>query len=175
MAKPAGKYDAIMPTLPKAPPADPSYQEKVDELKRSVTDRSAISLASQYVDMRARKAALDAQLYDVNMRIAAYEQLLADSQEQQAAGWGDYGVKDNAIKLPSGDTIRIQREPSGKVVNKEAFRLWCIYNGYENQLQLWPSTMNGIVKERLVAGEPVPDGTEAYAYTKVVFTKKGSE
>jgi len=44
-------------------------------------------------------------------------------------------------------------------------------NGYERQLQLHASTMNAIVKERLIAGEAEPDGCEAFARTKIVLMR----
>lgn len=43
--------------------------------------------------------------------------------------------------------------------------------GYENQLQLWPSTMNALAKERTLAGEPPPDGVEVTAKIQVRLNK----
>jgi hypothetical protein len=170
-----GKYDAVLQGLSKLPPADLNYQQKIEQAKEQVPTREAVALAEHYANLRLQKAEAEAALSAVNLQIAAYEQLLAESQEAGAAGWGAYGVKENALRLASGDTIRVQPEPSGKVVDKEAFRQWCIENGYANQLQLWPSTMNAIVKERLLQGDPGPEGTEVFLYTKVVFVKKGKE
>ena len=132
-------------------------------------------LAKGYRVLRAEKTQVEAQLSGVNTQLKAFEQLLADSQSEGHEGWGAYGVKDNALRLADGDTIRIDREPYGKVEDKEKFRLWCIANGYETKLQLWPTTMNTIVKERLVAGEPEPDGTAVYSYVKIVFTPMKEE
>jgi len=170
-----GKYDAVLQHLQKLPPADLTYQEKIERVKDEIGTRDAVRLGADYVAWRAREAELKAALSEVNLQLAAYEQLLAESQEIQSAGWGDYGVKDNALRLPTGETIRVQPEPYGQVKDKEAFRLWCIANGYERQLQLWPSTMNAIVKERLLAGDPEPDGCEAFSKTKIVLVKNGAE
>ena len=176
MARPVpGKYDAVLPSLKPLPPADAGYQEKVDRAKEQITDRAATALAAEYARLRAEKDKANAALSAINLRIEAYEQLLAESQESRAEGWGQFGVKDNALRLASGETVRIQKEPYGKVADKEAFRLWCIANGYERQLQLWPSTMNALVKERLLTGEEPPDGTEAFSYVKVMFVKAGAE
>jgi hypothetical protein len=171
----AGKYDAVLPGLPKLPPSDLDRQEKIEQAKREITNRDAVALADGYIKLRAVKDEYNEVLSTINLRIEAYEQLLAESQEAKAEGWGRYGVKENALRLPTGDTVRIQLEPYGKVVDKDTFREWCLEHGYGNQLQLWPSTMNAIVKERLLAGEPEPDGTEAYAYTKIVLVKKGEQ
>lgn len=203
----AGKYDAILPGLPPLPPADLKYQERVELAKAEVTDRDATALAEEYIRLRAEKDKINEKLSRVSLQIEAHEQLLADSKESKAPGWGLFGVKDNALRLASGDTIRIQKEPYGKVADKEAFRLWCVApadrcmecgereaapwhdeltstdenthafrpgGGMERQLQLWPSTMNAIVKERLVVGMEPPDGVAAFSYTKVMFVKAGS-
>jgi hypothetical protein len=170
-----GKYDSVLPGLPKAPPKDPTYQMKVDQVKADIVGREPIALAEVYITLRRMKERVQADLSAINLRIAAYEQLLDESQESHADGWGKYGVKHNALRLPSGDTIRVQPEPYGQVKDKEAFRRWCIENGYEGQLQLWPTTMNAVVRERLVAGEPLPDGTEVFRDVTVFYVPKGAE
>jgi len=173
-AKP-GKYDAIIPSLPKMPASDPSYQERVEAAKAEIPNKDAVAMATEYVRLRKLKDAINDELSAVQLLITAHEQLLDVSQEAEEPGWGLYGTKDNAIKLASGETVRIQREPAGKVVDREAWRQWGVANGYERQMALHPGTMNSIVKERLLSGEACPEGTEAYVYTKVVFVKNGAE
>lgn len=172
MAK-TSKYDLVLPGLPVLQPADSAWQAKVQQFKDEVSDRKAMSLATSYVALRAAKEEINKQLSDINLKIEAYEQLLDTSQSTKAEGWGKYGVKDNALRLPDGTTIRVEKQPYGQVKDKEAFRQWCIANGYENQLQLWPSVMNALVKERLLAGEPEPDGCEAFGKTTVKLVKAG--
>lgn len=108
-----------------------------------------------------------------NLRKEACVQLLVASQERGDEAWGKYGVKDNAMRLEGGETIRVQSEPYGQVKDKEAFRLWCIDNGYEKSLQLWPATMNAIAKERCVNGEPNPDGVEVFRKDIVKYVAPG--
>lgn len=43
--------------------------------------------------------------------------------------------------------------------------------GLEKKLQLWPSSMNAIAKERCLAGAPPPDGVAIYLRTTVKFTR----
>lgn len=189
MANPAGKYAHIITDLKPLPVADPSYQEKVDAAKRAITNRDPFRLAARYAALRrgtgpeltkeesdalvARlgKEGIKALASKCELLVKAHEQLLDASQAAKEPGWGTFGVKENAIRLPSGETIRIQKEPYGKVVDAEAFRLWCIANGYETKLHLAYMTMNAIVKERLLAGEAEPDGTEAFSYTEVQYVK----
>lgn len=178
--KKPGKYDAVVKELAPRPPDDPSRQERLETIKKLLLvqnngDLSANDLADSYALARRRLAEIETAAYNIGLVIEALTQMLCASQDAGAEGWGQYGVADNAIRLPDGSTIRHQREPYGKVTDKEAFRKWCIANGYENQLQLWPTTMNAITKERLVKGEPEPDGVTAYSYSKLVFedaTKK---
>lgn len=171
-----GTYDAILPDLKPRPIEDPGWQAKVDNEKARITTEdsgpnNAPLLVQHYALARAEKELKAAELAIINVRVAALEQLLTESQDHGDEGWGQYGVADNALRLPDGSTVRIQKEPYGKVVDKEAFRLWCIENGYGDQLMLWPSTTNLVVKERLLAGEPEPAGIEAFFLTKVVFSE----
>lgn len=173
-AKP-GKYDLVLPGLKPLPPSDLEWQAKVEAVKIKLTNRDPVALATRYIELREQKDTLKAALQLVELQVEAHEQLLIASEDASEYAWGRYGVKPNALRLEAGHTIRVQPEPYGRVEDKEKFRLWCIANGYERQLQLWPSTMNTIIKERLLAGDPEPDGTQAYAYYKVVLVKKGEE
>lgn len=164
------KYDAVLPGLKPAPIADLTYQAKIDEVKQTIGKRDPTDLVSLYGALCDEDARVKKVQYDLNVRFAALEQLLADSQERGEPGWGDYGATETMIKLADGTKLQVQPEPYGQVKDKEAFRQWCIANGYERQMQLWPSTMNSICKERLVEGEPLPDGCEVFRRPRVVFT-----
>lgn len=166
----ASKYASVMPRLKPLPASDQTYQDKVDEAKASFYDLSATGLAKDYASWREQKERIEDELREINLFLEAATQLLVASQEEGADGWGQYGASDNALRLASGDKIEIRREPYGQVKDKEAFRQWCVDNGYERQMQLWPTTMNAIVKERLVNGDDLPDGTEVFAKDKIVFT-----
>lgn len=129
------------------------------------------SLAKHYMADRLEYDRVKELLSDLNRRVEAWEQLLVESADADEPGWGLYGASENTVKLVSGASVAIQWEPQGKVRDKEAFRLWCVAHGLEKALQLWPSTMNAMAKERLLAGEPNMDGVEVVAYPKVVFRK----
>lgn len=200
MAKRGGKYDKILPGLKPAPVLDPAeqlHQSRVDEEKdRQRGDRISAHcvmvvgkepagpplssletdlLARLYAYHRAEEERLALIVKQNDLTLSALEQLLVLRQEMQSGDWGRYGVKSNALRLASGQTIRIQAEPIGQVTDREAFRRWCLRNGYELKLQLWPSTMNAIVKERALAGDPLPDGTDVFSRTKVVFVDNNDE
>ena len=171
MPKAPGKYDAVMSKLQRFQPEDKSYQAKVDEAKKKITIRDAIYMATQYALLRIQKEQIEESLGKVQLQLDAHAQLLDDSMRMNAKGWGTYGANENAIRLETGDVIRIEDQPTARVIDKEVYRQWCIKNGYENKLQLHTKTTESIVKERLAAGEAVPDGTEAGVWSKVVFTK----
>lgn len=182
--KKPGRYDEVVARLAPRPTEDDSRQVKVENVKKLIreqnngSDLSATDLADLYATYRRRLVEIETKAYSIGVAIEALTQMMVTSQDAGDEGWGQYGVADNAIRLPDGSTIRVQREPYAKVIDKEKFRLWCIANGYEQKLQLWPTTMNEITKERLVKGEEEPDGVEAYSYSKLVFTdatKNGKE
>lgn len=165
------KYDKILPGLKPLPVADLNYQDKVQRVKEEIGSQDAATLASLYVDLCVEDAKVKEQQYAVNLRFTALEQLLADSQESGEGGWGQYGASHDMLRLVDGGSVQVRLEPYAQVRDKEEFRLWCIANGYERQLQLWPATTNAVAKERLLAGEPLPDGCDVFAKTKVVYTK----
>ena len=73
----------------------------------------------------------------------------------------------SSIKLDSGRSISTWMEPYPQVTDAEAFRLWCIENGLERSLRLWPSTTASLVKQRLMDGKPEPPGITIYAKSVV--------
>lgn len=169
-----GKYDAVMGGLTNLPVTDLTRQSKITAIKDSILKLSdkapkPSALGKEYARLRAEQERLETEQYDVGLRIEALTQMLIETHEADDSEWGQYGAADNALQLVTGGSIRVQKEPIGQVTDKEAFRKWCIKNGYETQLQLWPSTMNAIVKERLLTGDPGPDGTDIFLKTGVVY------
>ncbi len=198
MAKKQGKYDHVTGNLPPLPLENVGFQEKVNAFKdevRAVQVHTSESLAKAYKELRRGTVGadalrdpeftnsmidllgddgIDALMKACNIRVAAYEQMLAESHDHDEPGWGMYGASDNTLRLSDGGSVSVSREPTGKVKDKNVFRLWCITNGLEETLQLWPSTANSIVKQRCLDGKPAPDGIEVFSLTKVIL-RKGDE
>ena len=205
MAKKKGKYAAVLDGLKPAPPEDASYQQQIDKAKTEFASMTAAQIAAKYTLLRLEHEVKKAEAALIYVKVEAAAQLLAQSQEKGDEGWGLYGAGENAIRLPNGDTIRVDEEPAPRVVDKEAFRLWCMApadvcmtcgeregapwhdnpalhpndaqvhefhpgGGYETKMQLWPTTMASVAKERLLAGDPQPDGVEVNRYKKIVYT-----
>jgi hypothetical protein len=161
-----GKYDHITPNLPKLAEEDVGYQDKVNAVRESILadgPKTSISLTAMYVVIREEKEALEDQLSELQLRLKAYEQLIIDQFEQDGA---------YSIKLDTGVSVSVQVEPYAQVRDRDAFRLWCIANGLERSLALPWQTTNSLTKERLLAGDPEPDGVQAVVRNKIVLRRK---
>ncbi len=176
-----GKYDAIIAAkkLRPVPEDDPRQQEKVNKKKDEIRARlasenkpvNARTIAEAYSLARFQKDELEEELKPVNLEIMALEQMLFKSQESGEEGWGEFGAKDNMVRLASGSSVAIQKEPSGKVVDRALFRHWCIDNGLESELRLHDSTTQSLLKDRLIRNLGEPDGIEVYFRPKFVFRR----
>lgn len=188
----AGKYAKIIKTLPKFQGRDAQTQriEAVAKLIEGEPDfvRQASSLAATYVKLRAMRMILDHAESSLELRTKAIEQLALSQFENEAtlAIKLDEGVvlfeeamadlmdellniKIYDIQLNLTPTVYYQSEPYATVEDKEAFRRWCVNNELGEQLQLWPTTTQKIVKERLLAGDTLPDGVTASNKPKLTF------
>ena len=172
-----GKYDAVLEGKPKIPLEDnPVRQMEIDQLKEEFKGQPAVNLAMKYAVTRRRRDLLKAQESALQLELDALTQMLIASEDEGTdPAWGAYGANDNAIRLPNGDSLRINHEPASNVVDAEAFRLWCIENGYERKLQLHAGTRESIVAERMLAAEPPPDGLEVGTWTKLTFNANKEE
>lgn len=173
MAK--GKYSSVIGKLEKEAPADPSWQERVEEAKKEILDGATPvpeSLGKEYAKWRRVKADIQDELSVINLKLEALEQLLIDSQDQDVPGWGLYGAQPNAMRLANGSVIAVNWEPHAKVEDPAVFRQWCVDNGLEMSLRLMPMTTESIARERLLAGLAPPDGVAVKARPKISFTGK---
>ncbi len=177
-----GKYDRLMHKLAPLPPEDSAYQHRVDQVKARLTDGvtwSAEGLGKAFARMthgdgpqpeleeamalarRLGKKGIESLLSLANLELEAIEQLLLEGHAEGEPGWGAYGAKPNVLRLASGGRVEARFEPAVRVLDKEAVRQWCLTQGLEKSMHLWPSTLAAIVKERLMADEvSLPPGVE---------------
>lgn len=106
------------------------------------------------------KEGLEELLYECNMQMTAIEQMLVDQYELEDT---------DSIRLDTGFTVAVQREPYAQVQGREEFRQWCIDEGLENLFMLPWMTTNKITKERLLDGQPEPPGVKAFTRSKIVL------
>lgn len=167
MAKRPGKYAGVISKLPKLQPEydDPSYADVVTALKEKIINEDPVkandpnALAREYRRLRQQKDEAEKLLSEINVHLEAYGTLLIDAYD---------AADTTSITLASGGSVSVQPEPYAKIVDREAFRQWCLRNGFERSMTLPWQTANAETKERLLKGEPEPDGIQAQVRTKIV-------
>lgn len=156
------KYSKVIDALPRYLGSDPSFQDKVNAIKAKIIHddplkaRSASQLAIEYRRLRENKEQFDKMEAELNQELAAISQLLIEQYEVE-------GV--SSQRLSTGESVSVIPEPYAVIENMEKLHQWAIENGLENSFKLtvsW-SRINSIVKERLLAGLPEPDGVTAHA------------
>jgi len=156
------KYDAVMNGLPRLPREPTEYQQRVDIAKKEVEAKTPTELARAYVGLRAEKDAVEAVLSVLTLRIEAVFQLMEDAYEAE-------GLR--TLALAEGGSVAVQPEPYSTVKDKEVYRLWCIEQGMEHSMHLWPSTTQALVKERMLVGHEPPPGVEVFIKGKAVWRR----
>jgi len=187
-----GKYEEVLKDLLRLPTEDKNRQYQLDQIKKLLArqaeeeaegevDNKTIDLqetpgfeirlngkepqdlARLYRDLRAYKTAFEERESKLNLVIEAVAQMIEMVYESQ-------GI--SSLKLTDGGSVSSQPEPCGVVKDKEAFRKWCLENGYEHSMTLPYQTMNSLVKEMLLEGQELPAGIEAFFRPKLVLRSK---
>lgn len=197
MARQRGKYAHITPKLPKLPLIEPARRDIVTAVKNEITQSSdvvvpidseakfielmaemeiclkqvltlektrtggrrwASEFAKAYQELRALIDKIKDWQSNVQLLLDAYTELMIDQMDVE-------GVK--AVRLTDGSSVSTFEEPYAQVKDKEAFRQWCLKNGYANDLSLGWMKTNSIVKERLTLGQPEPEGVEIFSKTVI--------
>ncbi len=157
-----GKYTNVLVGLEAEVRGDESFRERVDELKKKLDASSSAELANAYGDLRLSKENLEKEEKDLNLRIAAVEEVMWSKFEDERI---------TSLKLVNGRTVRIEPSPVASVIDHEALQQWVRDQGLQRLLKLPWQTLNSISKERLLAGEMPPAGVTVKARTKTVYSK----
>jgi len=128
--------------------------------------RYAAVYAKSFVEVKRMKEFWKEQEKKINLIIEAYTKIMVKQYEVEDA---------SSIRLTDGSQVLVWPEPYAQVTNHDAYRQWCIDNGYEKSLSLPWQTTNSITKERLEAGLPEPTGITAYSIDKIQVRKGQSE
>ena len=126
----------------------------------------AAAYARGYAMTRKIRDVVNDHAWDIELLTDTWEQLISNQYEVE-------GVTN--LKISGLGAVRCNPEPKADVVDREAFRLWCIKNGYEKNLMLAWNTTNADLKQRLEEGLPPQDGVEARRIDKVVFSAEESD
>jgi len=164
---PRGKYAHIIAALPKFNGNEPDHQAKINAVKKAMLDeepalRKASVIAEKYVEMRMEEDAYAAIMKEFELRKQAICELLEEAYEVEGT---------TSLGLLDGQTVRVQYEPHAVVVDRIKNRLWAIKNGFEDTLMMPWQTLNKVMKDGLLEGQPEPDGVIAHAKWKIVMTK----
>lgn len=143
-------------------PINAMVGEVLSLAKKCPGAQTASGAARSYADARFVLDAITEWKASAQLLVDVYERMMTDRMEAEGIA---------SLKLSTGASISTYAEPYGKVVDREAFRLWCIANGYETELRLWPSSTASIVRERALAGTRQPNGVEVTAKTQVRMSK----
>jgi hypothetical protein len=162
-----GTYTKVLEGKPKLG-AEPEQREQVEAWKKELLATPGFVLTPSvitewYMDARDEADELKEKLADVNARTEALRQFLVERAEVEGL---------SSLRLTNGRGIVIVSEPYPNVVDKEAFRQWCLAQGFESQMTLHPSTAKAVVKERLLHGEPEPPGVEIYSKDVIRLDRK---
>jgi len=193
----ASKYESIVDKLPREFGTESHFQEKVNEIKKQILESppdekdlssdaledlvievtalqsvindslikavggqpTAARLTQIWTDLRKMKDSFDEQEKVTNALLEAYKQILVDQCEEEGLA---------TVKFRDGSGMRLQYEPNGRVVDREANRKWAMNTGLENLLSLPWQTVNSLTKQALLRGEDAPPGVEATTRVKVV-------
>ena len=160
----AGKYSKVAAQLPRADPKDGKFQEQVNARKAELgkTEQAAGPLAKLYAGLKADKVELEAQEKALNINLAAVEQLMWSAFESA-------GVE--SLGLEGGGSISVSPDISVSVNNRDKMREWAVANGLERELTLYASTVESIMKQRLLAGADIPSCVTLGSYTKTNYRR----
>lgn len=179
------KYREIAKKFPKLPAEDLKRQDllvgikllifdeeefkipELTELKWGILDQESLSDITSFVRsyraLRLHRDMLDKIDKLVGLHIEALEQIL--SERYEAAGI-------DSVKLVEGGSLGVTPDPVSKVTKPEEFREWCKEEELMGSFKLPWQTMNSLVKERLLAGEPEPPGVSVFMKDKFTLRKK---
>lgn len=157
-----GQYTDLVEHLPPKP-EDPKAKENIRAIKMKIRNLSETELAEGLLKARDKKKAFEAQAKAAHWEKKAFEQLLLDHFEREGR---------NLCGLTSGETFSSHVKPYAHVVDKDAFREWCIENDMANALALNTRTMQALVNERLLKGAPELPGIDTYFESTIIVRKR---
>lgn len=154
----AGKYHHLRNVLERRPIETLEYGQKITLVRSKYAHLSKGELADAIAECKNSIEDLKQRKSELELLLAAHDKLLVEHLE---------GEGEESFKRTGGGSFFIQDKLYPSVFDKESFRLWSLKNGYERQMTLHHSTVEGIVSERLQRNMPLPDGVKAYIDVRI--------
>jgi hypothetical protein len=133
-----------------------NYQEKIENVKAEYVGLETADLAREFKVAKLKKKELEEQVNDLNVGLAALSQLLVENLQGQEL---------QKVSLDAGGTVYLQAEVYPSTKDRAALQNWVIAEEMMEVLTVNYRTLQGIVKERLMAGEALPPGVEVFLKT----------
>ncbi len=152
-----GKYASLRDTLDPMP-QDQTWQTRINVRKSHYNGLNVAKLGEEYNKVRAQKEKLKAELEQVNTEEEALQQLIISGLEESGF---------DKVVLTDGTSLSLQDTPFSQIQNRESFLNWIRQSGKEHLLTVNYQTMNSMVKELLLAGQPTPPGVKAFIKTSL--------
>jgi len=143
------------------------FQDKVNALKDAVSekDREPATLAARYRHLRKRRARAEEIMSRISAAVAATEQLFWSACE---------GAGVESVKLQDGFYMGVTDDLAVSTTCREDVNAWIRRSGLERLLSVNSNTLSGLVKDRILAGEEVPEGIAVKSYKKTTYRKGNS-
>ncbi len=138
-----------------------SWQQKIDEVKSQFVGCDTAELARALVMARNFKQDLETQVKSYNTEIEALSQLLVDNLESSEI---------QKVGLSTGETVYLQSEPYTSTKDQKACMAWLRKKKLTSMFTIHWRSLNSLVKEMLIDGQPIPDGVEVYYKTSARIT-----
>jgi hypothetical protein len=170
------KYPALPADHRFADEGGSDYQAKIDAVKAQLTDQTIVQLGEAFIGLRAERDTAEEALKNVNIQLAAVEQLMLTTMEDQGL---------SSFRITTGQNFIINDSPHTTVKDRAANRQWFIDHGLTDVLSVPWQTQNAMVKgilEDPLEGDPnrpgevrpkeMPAGIEIYMRSSIQLRKK---
>ena len=161
-----GKYSSLRGKIPDFVP-EANYQTKVNERKQELLGdvpnpehANVAYLAYLYSSQRDKKSELEDQVKDINMTLAALEQVIGEKMQTD---------QQQSLTLTGGASLYLQDDIYPATEDRNAVIQWVKDTNQEQLLSITPQTLKGLVRTLLEEGKDVMPGVKVFLKTGLRF------
>ncbi len=138
------------------------YQKKIQQTIDYYTKGKALKTLNQlgkiYVELRAKKRDLEADVSYLTLRMEALSRVLLTRLE-------DDGI--TSFKTPADVTLYIRDEPYASIEDRGKVLRWIKENNHTELLGIQWQTFNALMKEYLTDGKKIPPGVKLFLKSNI--------